>query len=295
MPDRKTHGFGMDSSSSSIEIRPYHWKGIYAQYRDGGGAYHDPALCADIRAAWMPHGERLILRCCEIIGVPDSYVYDDHSPPAEPETRGKHYQHNAFQWDTSSVPQQITAHCEVPGKAQFDVGLSATDDGVDIHLGIRNDLTESMGPIDWAFCAIGLECPSLNDEKQERTYFFDGETLRSLRGFGGTNGIRMHKVAGGDDFIPVVHQHLPVGPVPAQESLIIVQGESGDYSVALGFEQSYACYASIGNLCFHADPSFGTLRAGEEKQMRGRLYLLQGTAQDALRRYQEDFGGTRSS
>ena len=281
------------SESSSIEIRPYRWEGIYAQFRDGG-AEHDPALCADVRAPWMPDEERLILRCCEIIGVPDSYIYDDHFPPAEPETRGKHYQHNDFQWDTSNVPRQITADCRVPGKAQFQVQLTAADDCVDIHLGLRNERTEPMGPVDWAFCAIGLECPSLNDEEQERTYFFDGENLRSLREIAGTNRTWMHRVAGGDDFISVVHQPFPVGPVRAQESVVIVQGESGDYSAALGFQQSYACYASIGNLCFHADPSFGTLKPGEEKRMHGRLYLLQGTAHDALHRYQRDFGGKGS-
>jgi len=273
--------------SSSIEIRPYHWEGIYAQYR--GSARHDPALCADVRASWMPDGERLILRCCEIIGMPDSYIYDDHRPPAEPETRGKHYRHNAFQWDTSNAPRQLTTDCRIPGKGEFRVQLTAADDCVDIHLGLRNDLAEPMGPVDWAFCAIGLECPSVNDEKQERTYFSDGENLHNFREIAGSNNTWIHRVVGGDDFIPAVHSHLPVGPVRARESLVMVQGESGDYAAALGFEQSYACYASIGNLCFHADPSFGTLEPGEEKHMHGRLYLQQGSALDTLRRYQQDF------
>jgi len=54
--------------ASSIQITPYEWRGPYAQMRSADGADHDPGLCADIRADWMPADERIILRSSEIVG-----------------------------------------------------------------------------------------------------------------------------------------------------------------------------------------------------------------------------------
>jgi hypothetical protein len=62
--------------------------------------------------------------------------------------------------------------------------------------------------------------------------------------------------------------------------------------VALGFEKAHSIFSSPGNRCFHADPYFGrNLKPGEERSVRGRLYLMKGTAQETLKRFQNEFGG----
>ena len=168
----------------STELRPYVWEGAYARWRDD--APHDPGLCADVRAPWMGPGERLILRSCEIVGCPEAYLYDDHYPPAEPEGRGKHYEHRSFQWDASGCPERLWADCRVEGKGRFTVELLAEGDCVDIGVSIESDMDAPMGPIDWAFCAIGLESPSLRDPDHGRTFLFDGSRLRGFRDITGS-------------------------------------------------------------------------------------------------------------
>jgi len=72
--------------------------------------------------------------------------------------------------------------------------------------------------------------------------------------------------------------------------VVIVEGRSGRHAAALGFGQSYTAYSNPGNMCFHADPYFGSLGAhGDERAMRGRLYLIEGNADDAFERYLHDF------
>ncbi len=79
-----------------IQIRPYSWEGPYAEMRASMGYYHDVGLCAEVRADWMEVGERLIIRSSEIVGYPESYFYDDHLRPTDPEGRGKGYSHRSF-------------------------------------------------------------------------------------------------------------------------------------------------------------------------------------------------------
>ncbi len=274
-----------------IEIKPYVWEGDYATWR--ADAPHDPGLCADLRAGWMAPGERLILRTCEMIGYPEGYIYDDHYPPAEPETRGKHYQHISHQWDASEAPNRLFADCTAPGKARFTVDLQAGSDYLDILLTLRNDMDRTLGPIDWPFCVIALETPTLRNPDNDRTYVWDGDRLRSLldvNGVAGEDRITLLTVKGGSGFVPVVHKHLPIAPVHPQESVLVAESEDGKHALGLGFEQSYCSFYGPGNMCLHMDPYFATLEAGEEKKMRGRLYLIEGTAKDAFERYVSDFG-----
>lgn len=276
-----------------IEIRPYVWEGPYAKWR--GDAPHDPGLCADIRAPWMAPGERLIARTCEMIGYPDGYLYDDHYPPAEPEGRGKHYRHVSFQWNAADSPGKLSADCTVDGRARFGVELTGAADGVDIVLRLQNLGSESLGPIDWPFCMIALESPTFRNPEHDRIFVFDGQRLRSFLDLNGKPGVSLICVAGGDGFIPVVHQSLPKSPAEAHESVVIVEDPSGRRTVALGFEQSYSTFGCTGNMCFHMDPWFGVLMPGEKKHMHGRLYLLEGKSEAALERYRRDFGARGSS
>ena len=248
-----------------VTVTPYTWSGIYADFRDGGSARHDPGLCADVRAPWMEQNERLILRTCEIIGYPETYVYDDHLPTYDPEGRGRLYQHHPFTWDVPKQPHRLSADCTVPDKGRFTVSLSGEPDVVDIQLSLRNDLDVPIGPIDWAFCVIGLESPSIGDKEHLRTMVCDHGTFRTFRDMTGSGDTWLYQIEGGSGFTPAIHQHLPVNECHPDESLIIVKSRDGRHTAALGFEQSYNAYGSDGNQCFHADPWFGTLAPGEEK------------------------------
>src|SRR5437773_3219110 len=193
--------------NTPLELRQYVWEGPYAQWR--AGAAHDPGLCADARAQWMSPGERLILRSCEMIGDPGFFLYDDHTPPAEPQTRGAGYKHVPFRWDARRAPTELSVDADVPNRARFGVLLAACQDYIDIQLRIVNIKQVPLGPIDWSFCVIALESPTLRDPRQTRTFIYDGQKLRSFAELRVGSGITLIPIAGGNGFGPAGPAPLP--------------------------------------------------------------------------------------
>jgi hypothetical protein len=274
-----------------LTIRPHTWKGPYADHRNRNQALHDWRLCTDLRASWLGPCERLILRTSEVIGYETGFLYDDHLPPSEPEGRGKNYHHIPFEWRVIQPGGELFADCPVPTKGRFSIRLNCREDFVDIQLTVRNEMQQAMENVDWAFCAVAFESPSLADSEDTRTYLFDGQRLRTLAEIAGRD-IHLYKVAGANGFIPVGHRALPIGPVQARASVVILEAVDGVHSAALGFEQADHIYGDTkGNKCFHADPYFASIMPGEERKVRGKLYLIKGNAEEALRRYQHDFAG----
>ena len=277
-----------------IELRPYVWRGPYTEMRQQYATAHDPGLCADLRAPWMKDGDRLILRTSEIIGYPEGFFYDDHFPTQQLDTRGRDYRHIPFGWDVEKAPRELSASCTVPGKGWFGLRLASEKDYVDIELAVRNDSSDTMDYVDWYFCVVGHESPSVGDPTLERTFFYDGEKLRTLAEVSGAGqGEEMYLVhgpQGAGGFIPDLHAGHPRQSIHPMLPLVMVQTADGKHSSALGFERAHSIFSSPGNRCFHADPFFGLdLQPGEERAVRGRLYLIQGTPAEAVNRFRTDF------
>ena len=232
---------GKVEANKTVTIKPYNWEGPYAEYRTRQKALHDWRLCADLRTNWLGPCERLILRTSEIIGYEAGFLYDDHFPTSEPDGRGRSYRHIPFEWRVIRPGRALFADCLVPQKGKFSIRLTAQTDCVDIHLTVRNDMRQAMENADWAFCAVALESPSLADSEGARTYLFDGERLRTLAEIAGRD-IKLYKVAGAHGFIPVGHRALPVAPVEARASVVIIEAVDGAHSAALGFEQADHIY-----------------------------------------------------
>jgi len=268
---------------------PYEWKGPYAEMRSAGGWDHDAGLCAEVRADWMPGSERLILRTCEIMGFAGGFLYDDHFPPCEQETRGKDYEHIAFRWTADRAPEALSARCEAPGLGVFSLDLEARDDRLDIALSIRTDSPALTGVPDWHFCVVAFDAPSIGDGDVTRTFLYDGERLQSLAEVQGGNAVFMHHVAGAGGFLPASHQTFPRGPVEAQAPVVLVESADGAHTIALAFERSYAIFSNPTNRCFHADPYSGPLAPGQEATVRGALYLADGDAPTVLGRLKEEW------
>jgi hypothetical protein len=238
----------------------------------------------------MEGGDRIIIRSCEIVGYATGFLYDDHLPASEPEGRGEKYRHIPFQWNAQKSRVALSADCVVPSKGKFWIRLRAKLDFIDIELGTRNGLAGPMGNIDWHFCVVGLESPGFADSERRHTYLFDGQRLRTFAQLSGGPKMELFKVRGGRGFVPIGHEMLPINPVEAGASVVIVESPDQKHVAALGFEQSYTIYGDpIGNKCFHADPYFGPLdKRGEERVVRGRLYLMEGTPHEVFARYRDE-------
>lgn len=276
-----------------LTIKPYTWEGPYSEMRNRG-AKHDWRLCAEVRAPWMAKGERLIIRSSEIVGYETGFLYDDHFPRSEPDGRGKNYHHIPFQWKEPQDDRSLSADCLVPGKGKFSLALSAREDYLEIALGLRNDLSTAMGEIDWAFCVVGMESPSFSDPARNRTYLFDGNRLRTFAELRRDPKMELFNVSPGRGFVPVGHKMLSINPVEAKASVVIVESPDRRHVAALGFERAYTIYGDAkGNKCFHADPYFGPFtKTGEERAIRGKLYLMDGTAETVFTRFQREFSVT---
>jgi hypothetical protein len=280
-------------AGGSIQMRPYLWEGPYSQHREKYATKHDTGLCIDLRAPWFPKGERLILRTSEIVGFDTGYFYDDHFPTQEQNGRGKGYRHIPFQFDWSKAPRVVSADCVVPGKGEFRLKLAARSDYVDLTLSIRNGSERTMSYVDWYFCPTAFEASSIGNPTLDRTFLFDGERLWSLAELGavGKGYEVMFPTSGNARQIPPLHAANPFGDLEAALPLVMIQDVSGKHTVALGFKKSHSIFCSAGNGCFHADPIFvPDLKPGEERTVKGRLYLVTGTPSEVMQRFRADFG-----
>ncbi|MAV34531.1 MAG: hypothetical protein CMJ59_03650 [Planctomycetaceae bacterium] len=283
------------ATSSRIEMRPYRWtKSPYTEHREAHATPHDDGLCVDLRAPWFEKGERLILRTSEIVGFDNGYLYDDHFPTQEQNGRGKDYQHIRFHWNTQGAPHELSASCQVPDKGRFRLRLVARSDYVDISLTVRNDLKRAMKYVDWYFCPVAYEAPTINDPTQRRTWLFDGQRLRTLaeksRGIPAEEMYPIGGARGAGGFIPPLHAAHPRGVIEAKAPIVLVSNARGTHTVALAFDRAHSIFSSRGNGCFHADPYFGPdIKPREERTVHGRLYLAEGSPQDVLERFQRDF------
>ena len=275
-----------------IELRAYKWGGPYAEHRSKYACPHDDGLCVDVRVPWLEKGERLILRTSEIVGYDAAYFYDDHFPTQEQDGRGRGYKHTAFEWNTQKTPDELSASCKLPGKGQFSIRLKAAADYIDINMKIRNDTKRVMPWVDWYFCPVAFEAPSLLNRDLDRTYLFDGKRLVTLAETGDPSET-MYLVTGdrgSAGFIPPLHAAHPASKTKARAPLVIVENRAGTHSLGLAFERAHSIFSSAGNGCYHADPFFGhQLKPGEERTVRGRLYLAAGKPQDLFKRFAADF------
>jgi len=73
--------------------------------------------------------------------------------------------------------------------------------------------------------------------------------------------------------------------------LIALESKDGKHVLALGFEHALWASSNVGDwrACMHLFPSFGKIAPGKSATVKGRLYLLPGKAEDALKRFRADF------
>jgi beta-galactosidase len=78
--------------------------------------------------------------------------------------------------------------------------------------------------------------------------------------------------------------------------LIGLASRDGKKTVALAFERAIWASSNTGDdrACFHLFPWFSRIEPGQSVTVRGRLYVLKGGAQEALKRFRKDFSELES-
>jgi hypothetical protein len=80
------------------------------------------------------------------------------------------------------------------------------------------------------------------------------------------------------------------GPETFDLPLIALTSRDGRKTVAMAFEQAIWASSNTGDdrACFHLFPWFGRIEPGQSVTVRGRLYVLAGGPQEALKRFRKD-------
>lgn len=78
-------------------------------------------------------------------------------------------------------------------------------------------------------------------------------------------------------------------PQDCVAGLLLRESLSGGWTSGVAWSDSIGVQAHNPWLCMHVATKVGPLAAGARKTLRGKLYLFQGTPDDGLRRYREDF------
>jgi hypothetical protein len=73
--------------------------------------------------------------------------------------------------------------------------------------------------------------------------------------------------------------------------LIALTSRDGKKTIALAFERAIWASSNTGDdrACFHLFPWFGRIEPGRSVTVRGRLYVLRGGPQEAIKRFRKDF------
>jgi len=158
----------------------------------------------------------------------------------------------------------------LPGRCRVEVTMASIHDGVELTLSVSN-----LGEVTWrdtvaCACTQLVAAPDFVDFARERTFYWRGGE-KVLPGKG--------------------HFSKAVGPDDADPGFIATVSCSGRHVVGTGWETVHSLGGNDSRMisCIHSNPAFGDVAPGERVTRRGRIYLMCGTAEDALARYRHDF------
>jgi hypothetical protein len=258
-----------------------------------GGYPH--AMSVAISPPWEQEG-RWILRAPETIGSNHGLLFIDHSrPDMPPVTRPKH----PLEWKRSRHGI-LFYDCDLENGISFSVRIRPGERDVEISSAITNGYVADMTDSGNQYCLIQKGVRGFEDPHAERTFIrVKGRWLALAR-------TRPGPKAGEKPFF-IVTNTADRPPLPAAQierswwakeqadvPLIATVSEDGGRVTALAFDNSYKIMTNADIPCIHADPMFPDCPAGGTAQVRGKIYFVEGTLDDALALFARDFPQWRS-
>jgi len=185
-----------------------------------------------------------------------------------------------------AAPEAVQQKHQVAREARFTFG----PDFIDVRATVRNP-TERIWPHDRydLYDVMTRNAPLFRDDSGERTLVYRGRQFVSVKTFWpeGFNRDRTGSLSLAADI---------KNPGPRQITDRIMAKTSRDGKWVLGIASDVARGISFnlqtGTGCIHQNPFWGRLKAGEEKAIHCRVYLIRGTLADLWQRYARDFADT---
>jgi hypothetical protein len=192
-----------------------------------------------------------------------------------------------------------------PGNLEARLGLA--EEGLTLHLRavpdgahVRLSVVNRSGH-DWPELAGIVPCfspglsadggPATREFANERTWFLGVQGLDPLRGRGIHFNEKLRKVvdARSENGRHAWSEKWPTAEPDATGGVILRTSEDGRWVAGIAWEHFLSVQAHNPMRCMHLCVRLGPLRRGESRTIRGRIYLLEGTKEDVLQRYREEF------
>ncbi len=165
--------------------------------------------------------------------------------------------------------------------------LSPNEDDVDLEFWVGNRRKASVN-VHTQFCPV-LAGTMFEDRALERTWLHTGgkwvKMAETDRG-AGKPSLCHYPVQGG----PAVDVPLPwgAGAEVSGAPVAAVTSEDGAYVFAIAWPHPGTVVSNADIPCVHADPQWPSCPPGRRVHVRGKVYLLEGTLEDVLRRVRRE-------
>jgi hypothetical protein len=180
----------------------------------------------------------------------------------------------------------------VDGGVRVTHEIRVVEDGVSFALVIKNESGEAVD-VDWAQpCMRVGEFTGLGQEDYfSRCFIYTRAGQVMLDTLPRTEEARYR---GGQVYVPAGVDLDDVNPRPISKevpvnNLIGCVSADGRWILATAWDATQELFQGVIK-CIHADPRIGGLKAGEEKRIKGRVYLVPNESAGLLAAYKRDFG-----
>ena len=206
-------------------------------------------------------------------------------------------------WHETTIPHQTRlVEADAAGQwirleSRVEPGVRVTHEIRVVPDGVSFDLvlTNMAGaPVDVAWAQPCMRVggfTGLDQERYpERCFIFTEDGQESLDQ---TEQTREARYPGGQVYVPNGIDHADVNPRPISPEVPVkhlIRAVSADnkWVLAMAWDQTQELFQGV-IVCIHSDFGIGGLAAGEEKRVRGRVYLMPNDPGSLLSAYERDF------
>lgn len=193
---------------------------------------------------------------------------------------------------TSRDGRELRFRTEVEPSVEVIHAVGIVDDGLDLEFMLTNRGTNSA-PVQW-FQPACIRVAAFTGRGQRdytaRSFVYTTNGLTSLdRLQRATQALYL----GGQVFLPPWTLPADANPRPLAANLLtngLIGCVSADnrWILATASDRTHELFEGV-YVCLHSDPLIGGLKAGEQRRIRQKLYLVPNDPEALLKRYQRDF------
>ena len=215
--------------------------------------------------------------------------------------KGEH-SHGSYAWPWVLNEQGTAAQMSSPW---LKMKVEATVDGAAMTLDITNTTDH-----DWPEIAALIPCFNPGnpvwgqarnllflDEDHEHTYFLGKDGLDLIKGQSPREIHFSHdyraaimawkKERGEEDF--VFSEKWPTSDRDVYAGLLVREAQDRQWTMGIAWESFLSAQGHNPWNCMHLSVRVGPLKPGQSRTIRGRIYLIQGSKEDCLKRFERDF------